>query len=81
MEYQMKFLIYLPLAFGIASLISIFTFDSFLFGVILGLLGIVSMFFAHDKYPDEENTIFSGGVLSYTGITTVACIMIEKYFG
>jgi len=47
----------------------------------LGLLGIVSMFFAHDKYPDEENTIFSGGVLSYTGITTVACILIEKYFG
>jgi len=39
------------------------------------------MFFAHDKYPDEENTIFSGGVLSYTGITTVACILIEKYFG
>lgn len=77
----MKFLLYLPLTFGIASLISIFTFDSFLFGVIFGVLGIVSLFFAYDKYPDEENIIFSGGVLSYTGITTVVCLLIEKHFG
>ena len=76
----MKFLLYLPLTFGIASLISIFTFDSFLFGVIFGVVGIVASFWALDKYPDEENINFTGAALSYSGIMIVIGILLDKFF-
>lgn len=84
-EYKMRILrfwIYLPLTFGIASLISFFAWSYFILGAILGILGLVFIYtipFELDK--KDENIIFSGGVLSYTGIMMVVCFLIEKYFG
>lgn len=78
----LRFWIYLPLTFGIASLISFFAWSYFILGVILGILGVVFIYtipFELDK--KDENIIFSGGVLSYTGIMMVVCFLIEKYFG
>ena len=75
-----RFWIYLPLTFGIASLISIFAWDSFIFAVILGGLGIVSSYFALDKYPDEENINFTGAALSYSCIMIVIGILLDKFF-
>ena len=65
----LRFWIYLPLTFGIASLISFFAWSYFILGAILGILGVVFIYtipFELDK--KDENIIFSGGVLSYTGI-------------
>lgn len=78
----LRFWIYLPLTFGIASLISFFAWSYFTLGAILGILGVVFIYtipFELDK--KDENIIFSGGVLSYTGIMMVVCFLIEKYFG
>lgn len=78
----LRFWIYLPLTFGIASLISFFAWSYFILGAILGILGVVFIYtipFELDK--KDENIIFSGGVLSYTGIMMVDCFLIEKYFG
>lgn len=78
----LRFWIYLPLTFGIASLISFFAWSYFILGAILGILGLVFIYmipFELDK--KDENIIFSGGVLSYTGIMMVVCFLIEKYFG
>ncbi len=78
----LRFWIYLPLTFGIASLISFFAWSYFILGAILGILGVVFIYtipFELDK--KDENIIFSGGVLSYTGIMMVVCFLIEKYFG
>ena len=77
----LRFWIYLPLTFGIASLISFFAWSYFILGAILGILGVVFIYtipFELDK--KDENIIFSGGVLSYTGIMMVVCFLIEKYF-
>ena len=76
----MRFLLYLPLTFGISSLISILACDCFLLGVFFGVLGIVSSFLALDKYPDEENINFTGAALSYSGIMIVIGIWIDKFF-
>lgn len=76
----LRFWIYLPLTFGIASLISFFAWSYFILGAILGILGVVFIYtipFELDK--KDENIIFSGGVLSYTGIMMVVCFLIEKY--
>lgn len=78
----LRFWIYLPLTFGIASLISFFAWSYFILGAILGILGLVFIYtipFELDK--KDEDIIFSGGVLSYTGIMMVVCFLIEKYFG
>lgn len=78
----LRFWIYLPLTFGIASLISFFAWSYFILGAIFGILGVVFIYmipFELDK--KDENIIFSGGVLSYTGIMMVVCFLIEKYFG
>lgn len=78
----LRFWIYLPLTFGIASLISFFAWSYFILGAILGILGVVFIYtipFELDK--KDENIIFLGGVLSYTGIMMVVCFLIEKYFG
>lgn len=78
----LRFWIYLPLTFGIASLISFFAWSYFILGAILGILGLVFIYtipFELDK--KDENIIFLGGVLSYTGIMMVVCFLIEKYFG
>lgn len=78
----LRFWIYLPLTFGIASLISFFAWSYFILGAILGILGVVFIYtipFELDK--KDENIIFSGGVLSYTGIMMVVCFLIEKFFG
>lgn len=78
----LRFWIFLPLTFGIASLISFFAWSYFILGAILGILGVVFIYtipFELDK--KDENIIFSGGVLSYTGIMMVVCFLIEKYFG
>lgn len=78
----LRFWIYLPLTFGIASLISFFAWSYFILGAILGILGVVIIYtipFELDK--KDENIIFLGGVLSYTGIMMVVCFLIEKYFG
>lgn len=78
----LRFWIYLPLTFGIASLISFFAWSCFILGAILGILGVVIIYtipFELDK--KDENIIFLGGVLSYTGIMMVVCFLIEKYFG
>ena len=77
----LRFWIYLPLTFGIASLISFFAWSYFILGAILGILGVVFIYtipFELDK--KDENIIFSGGVLSYTGIMMVVCFLIEKYY-
>ena len=77
----LRFWIYLPLTFGIASLISFFAWSYFILGAILGILGVVFIYtipFELDK--KDENIIFSGGVLSYTGIMMVVCFLIEKYW-
>ena len=76
----LRFWIYLPLTFGIASLISIFAWDSFIFAVILGGFGIVSIYFAFDKYPDEENINFTCAALSYSCIMIVIGILLDKFF-
>ena len=78
----LRFWIYLPLTFGIASLISFFAWSYFILGAILGILGVVFIYtipFELDK--KDENIIFSGGVLSYTGIMMVVCFLIEKNYG
>lgn len=54
--------------------------DCFIFGVFWGVLGIVSSFWALDKYPDEENINFTGAALSYSGIMIVIGIWIDKFF-
>ena len=78
----LRFWIYLPLTFGIASLISFFAWSYFILGAILGILGVVFIYtipFELDK--KDENIIFSGGVLSYTGIMMVVCFLFVFYFG
>lgn len=78
----LRFWIYLPLTFGIASLISFFAWSYFILGAILGILGVVFIYTIHFELDKkDENIIFSGGVLSYTGIMMVVCFLIEKYFG
>ena len=57
-----------------------FAWDSFIFAVILGGLGIVSSYFALDKYPDEENINFTGAALSYSCIMIVIGILLDKFF-
>ena len=48
--------------------------------LILGGLGIVSSYFALDKYPDEENINFTGAALSYSCIMIVIGILLDKFF-
>lgn len=55
----LRFWIYLPLTFGIASLISFFAWSYFILGAILGILGVVFIYtipFELDK--KDENIIF-----------------------
>ena len=78
----MRFLrlwIYLPLTFGIASLISIFAWDSFIVGGIFGILGVVLTYIALNQNPDELNICGSGFAVSSTGIGMVIYYLIEKY--
>ncbi len=76
----MRFLIYLPLTFGIASLISIFAWDSFIVGGIFGILGVVLTYIALNQNPDELNICGYGFVVSSTGIGMVINHLIEMYF-
>lgn len=76
----LRFWIYLPLTFGIASLISFFAWSYFILGSILGILGVVFIYtipFELDK--KDENIFYSGFVVSSTGIAMVIYHLIELY--
>lgn len=76
----LRFWIYLPLTFGIASLISFFAWSYFILGAILGILGVVFIYtipFELDK--KDENIFYSGFVVSSTGIAMVIYHSIKLY--
>lgn len=76
----LRFWIYLPLTFGIASLISFFAWSYFILGAILGILGVVFIYtipFELDK--KDENIFYSGFVVSSTVIAMVIYHLIELY--
>lgn len=77
----MKFLLYLPLTLGIASLISIYAWSNFVLGSILGILGVVLIYIIQvASTPKEENIFYSGFVVSALGVFLVINHLIEMYF-
>lgn len=59
----LRFWIYLPLTFGIASLISFFAWSYFILGAILGILGVVFIYTIPFELDKKTKISFVLGLL------------------
>lgn len=79
-EHQVKYLVYLPIAIGIASNVSYFTFDNVVLGEILGIIGFFTGFKFLEKYESQEDLCYWGITISFFGVYFPPDFWLVRYF-
>lgn len=76
----MRYLVYLPIAIGIASNVCNFVFDNVYLGVFLGIIGFFTGFKFLEKYDKQEDLCFWGITISFFGMMFPPVLWLDKFF-